>query len=1164
MLYLYDIMLVQEAHCGEFKETFTESRIDHSHACFWSSDPHTASTGGVGIIINRRLLAMFGEQPVWEELVRGRIAALRLRGASGGLDIFTVHLEPALPTSGYITQLSLLRAAIKPYAEAHSFLAGDWNFDLDEEDRFDPEAGHFCGRRGEVATWWDRHFGEFLEWYQGDFTRSGSTRTLNKSLSRLDRIYSNLAPADALDWKVSAAIVGALETSAEKLSDHLPVHGRMSKMRRSSQSHPIPAWVVQHSCWHDKLQARYKEWAAAQTETDVWTKLRDIKALFRKAEKDVINVTKNRGAKTTDEKFYWALRALRGIKNYNPGMLEEAVKAFPGLCEFVDCFDLERLSPRRIDKLKDEIKRLAQVGIEEKAKELESIKNLPEYDRERRQRGLARWAAKWSPKQRKAMGLAGVRMQNGSITTDPDEACKELGSYWADTFAEKPIDTKAAERFLQQWAVQLPSISWELDQAQFMKVIASTADTAPGPDGVPYAAWRNAPKEVLQILFDVYKLWIQGGEVPDDFNYSYLALIPKGSHDDDPRLLARAPGETRPLSLSNSDCKILANALQIAIEDAIGRWAIRAQRGFIKGRKMLQNIMEAETRAMKLANSLEHRAALIFLDFGAAFPSLSHTFLWMVLEHVGFPAVVIAAIKKLYRHNRHWIRFGGACVEAFTIMSGVKQGCPLSPLLFVIATDPFLRALEAAIAPRSLVRGYADNIALVLQNVWKEAEGVSLLFNNLAKMSGLHLKPKKCVLIPLWPCMIGRAFSALLKEQVPTWADFQIDVKGKYLGVWLGPGAGTSSWDEPLRKYVTQAEYIASLKLGLAMTALLYRIFALSAFSFVVQICPIPERVLEQERKVLRMLVPGPGNWISKTSLHNLDVLFGLPTSFPSLAVWGLAAKARVGISDLEGCTEQRLCISRAMVADDAPLEHRWRQWFSSSIACTIDGARTQLVSMRLLEPNSGNLPGRGKKPKLLPGLQSALYKALRLKLLPTDLYTILRSRLERWDSKIDAPLGIAARRAERVVAHLENKVPPCVLAALARSWLNGWCTARRFQQGNGKCWLCEECTGDDSIEHYSRCHWSWHTAQRRLRIDSTLRGIGPFLLLESCALKDTPLLALNLYAVYSATNYFRSLGRRGRMGEAHQHMAASYTKAGLLSQHLAKRIRNVWDRQAS
>ena len=177
----------------------------------------------------------------------------------------------------------------------------------------------------------------------------------------------------------------------------------------------------------------------------------------------------------------------------------------------------------------------------------------------------------------------------------------------------------------------------------------------------------------------------------------------------------------------------------------------------------------------------------------------------------------------------------------FTITSGVKQGCPLSPLLFVIAIDPFLRAMEKTISPRSLVCGYADDIALVLENPWKEVAAVADLFRILERTSGLTLKQMKCVMIPLWSAWQRGTLTKLVKEEVPSWANFVIDSKGKYLGVWLGLGAAKLSWEKPLKKYASQCKYIAALKLGVAASALLYRVLALSALSFVVQICPIPE-----------------------------------------------------------------------------------------------------------------------------------------------------------------------------------------------------------------------------------------------------------------------------------------------------------------------------------
>ena len=86
-------------------------------------------------------------------------------------------------------------------------------------------------------------------------------------------------------------------------------------------------------------------------------------------------------------------------------------------------------------------------------------------------------------------------------------------------------------------------------------------------------------------------------------------------------------------------------------------------------------------------------AALMFLDFEAAFPSLSHDFMWKVLEHFQLPPGLIHAIQSLYQGNQHYIKAKGGIYKAFTATGGVRQGCPLSPLLFAIVADVLLRKL---------------------------------------------------------------------------------------------------------------------------------------------------------------------------------------------------------------------------------------------------------------------------------------------------------------------------------------------------------------------------------------------------------------------------------------------------------------------------------------
>ena len=133
------------------------------------------------------------------------------------------------------------------------------------------------------------------------------------------------------------------------------------------------------------------------------------------------------------------------------------------------------------------------------------------------------------------------------------------------------------------------------------------------------------------------------------FNIAFLRLPPKSLPGDgvfDPR-------DTRPLSGANSDAKIFARFLAMTFEKILGNWAFWMQHGFVHGRCMLNNVIEIETRAARLAFNPTSYPSVIFFDFAAAFPSIARAFIWIVFEHIDMPVPLIKAIQALYRKNIH-------------------------------------------------------------------------------------------------------------------------------------------------------------------------------------------------------------------------------------------------------------------------------------------------------------------------------------------------------------------------------------------------------------------------------------------------------------------------------------------------------------------------------
>ena len=76
-----------------------------------------------------------------------------------------------------------------------------------------------------------------------------------------------------------------------------------------------------------------------------------------------------------------------------------------------------------------------------------------------------------------------------------------------------------------------------------------------------------------------------------------------------------------------------------------------------------------------------------FVDFEKAFDSIDRRVLWKLPRHYGLPAKFVTLIKNMYEGFTGHIIFNGQVSEGFQIGTGLRQGCLLSPLLFLIAID---------------------------------------------------------------------------------------------------------------------------------------------------------------------------------------------------------------------------------------------------------------------------------------------------------------------------------------------------------------------------------------------------------------------------------------------------------------------------------------------
>lgn len=269
---------------------------------------------------------------------------------------------------------------------------------------------------------------------------------------------------------------------------------------------------------------------------------------------------------------------------------------------------------------------------------------------------------------------------------------------------------------------------------------------SPGPDGISAAFYKAFKKDLAVILHAVFARAYERKEMPPSFQRSHVVLIPKS---DDPEKLLKVECY-RPISLTNVDykilMKILASRLQVVIKGIVGPH----QTCGIKGRTIYTNIHVARS-ILEMIDALGGQVAMLQIDLEKAFDRVGHEVLFSILRHVNLGSVMIEGVMMAYKQCTASLVINKKVSQSFPVLSSVRQGCPLSPLLFAIYLEPFcLKILENSSvhgfrlqSSEVKILSYADDIAVFCEDTESVKETVkeASLF---CKVTGSKINWEKC------------------------------------------------------------------------------------------------------------------------------------------------------------------------------------------------------------------------------------------------------------------------------------------------------------------------------------------------------------------------------------------------------------------------------------
>jgi hypothetical protein len=176
----------------------------------------------------------------------------------------------------------------------------------------------------------------------------------------------------------------------------------------------------------------------------------------------------------------------------------------------------------------------------------------------------------------------------------------------------------------------------------------------------------------------------------------------------------------------------------------------------VEGRSILDNVFIAQ-ESLSWAEESNQDLVLLLLDFEKAFDRIEWGFLFGALEKLGFGSTWIRWIRALYKGVTSSVRMNGESGPDFHLGRSVRQGCPLAPYLFILATDVLGHMLadpRNEVAGLSLPRGglirdqtFADDTALYLQGTPSNLDKAQKVLTTFSEASGAKVNWHKSATI---------------------------------------------------------------------------------------------------------------------------------------------------------------------------------------------------------------------------------------------------------------------------------------------------------------------------------------------------------------------------------------------------------------------------------
>ena len=448
---------------------------------------------------------------------------------------------------------------------------------------------------------------------------------------------------------------------------------------------------------------------------------------------------------------------------------------------------------------------------------------------------------------------------SGETLTDQRQILKEQVRYYKELYSQTTEADNIVEEvneFLQN--VNFPTL--EAGDAQSCEeniTLEETTsalrmmknDTAPGSDGITTEFLKFFWNIIGKTLTSSFEESFQKGELSYTQKLGIITLIHKGKELDRDRL-----SNWRPITLTNSDYKILAKTLAERLGKVITTIVNEDQVGYIKGRN-ISTVIRTIDDAINYLNKTKKAGYLLAIDYSKAFDSISKTFMLDAFSRFGFGPKFLRWVSVLNKGCISSINHGGWISEPFDLLCGIKQGCPFSPLAFVLSVELLAikirnSSITGIVTPHTeeenqnnlKIKQYADDTTFFLRNKEDMTRSIEIL-NSFQRFSGLKMNRQKTKAL--------RIGTQGQENGVP----FQTVEKIKILGIYFENGKLARDIKENWCNRVAEVNRIikdwSRRDLSIQGKIIVAKTFLISKLVYVMQSISLPQEILKKINLIL-------------------------------------------------------------------------------------------------------------------------------------------------------------------------------------------------------------------------------------------------------------------------------------------------------------------------